>query len=336
MTTMEREAIAAVCLFAAWADGAQSEVERESLRKSLEELGPVSDAVFQRVAMKRSTIEEEASRILEPANREHAFEMAVGVCNADGSTTPVEKAFLQKLAGVLNINESKANELIRQTDEMVDLTMDGIQPGIAGATAATAATASAAGAVPPPMPGPGAAITGAASGAVQKQVEDTIMTYSAINAGLELLPQSIATFAIVPLQTKMVYKIGSLYGYKLDSGHIKEFIATVGLGMGGQFVESYARKALGGLLGRFLGKTVGKIGEKATGSAVTFATTYALGKVANSYYSSGRKLSMSALQTEFSRLFEDAKSIYAQKEPEIRAQAAKMNPANILQMIRGT
>jgi uncharacterized protein (DUF697 family) len=170
---------------------------------------------------------------------------------------------------------------------------------------------------------------------VQKQVDDTIMTYSAINAGLELLPQSIATFAIVPLQTKMVYKIGSHYGYKLDSGHIKEFIATVGLGMGGQFVESYARKALGGLLGRVLGRTAGKIGEKATGGAVTFATTYALGKVANSYYSSGRKLSMSALQQEFSRLFEDAKTIYAQKEPEIKAQAAKLNPANIMQMIRG-
>jgi uncharacterized protein (DUF697 family)/uncharacterized tellurite resistance protein B-like protein len=329
MTTMEREAIAAVCLFAAWADGAQTDVERDSLRKALEEMGPISDAVYQRVAMKRSTVEEEASRILEPAHREHAFEMAVGVCNADGSTTASEKAFLQRLATILNINETKARDMIRQTDEMVDLTLEGVKPGVTGATAAAVGAAGAA-AMPPPVP-----VAPAPSGAVQKQVDDTIMTYSAINAGLELLPQSIATFAIVPLQTKMVYKIGSHYGYKLDAGHIKEFIATVGLGMGGQFVESYARKALGGLLGKWMGKTAGKISEKATGAAVTFATTYALGKVANSYYSSGRKLSMSALQQEFSRLFEDAKTIYAQNEPEIKAQAAKLNPANIMQMIRG-
>lgn len=315
MTTMEREAIAAVCLFAAWADGTQTDVEREAIRRALEEMGPISDAVFQRVAMKRTTIEEEASRILEPANREAAFEMAVGVCSSDGATTSAEKTFLQRLAIILQINEDKAREMIAKADEMVDLA----QPA-----AGVAAT-------PPPIPSAAPVV----DSAVMKQVDDAIMTYSAINAGLELLPQSLATFGIVPLQARMVYKVGSLYGYKLDSGHIKEFIATVGLGMGGQFVESYARKALGGLVGKFLGKTAGKIVSKTTGPVITFATTYALGQVAKSYYSSGRKLSMSALQQQFSKTFEDAKTLYAQKEPEIRAQASKMEPGKLLNLVRG-
>ncbi|MFO0857961.1 MAG: TerB family tellurite resistance protein [Phycisphaerales bacterium] len=315
MTTMEREAIAAVCLFAAWADGTQTDVEREAIRRALEEMGPISDAVFQRVAMKRTTIEEEASRILEPANRDAAFEMAVGVCSSDGSTTSAEKTFLQRLAIILQINEDKAREMIAKADEMVDLA----QPGPAAAT------------TPPPIPSAAPVV----DSVVTKQVDDAIMTYSAINAGLELLPQSLATFGIVPLQARMVYKVGSLYGYKLDSGHIKEFIATVGLGMGGQFVESYARKALGGLVGKFLGKTAGKIVSKTTGPVITFATTYALGQVAKSYYSSGRKLSMSALQQQFSKTFEDAKTLYAQKEPEIRAQASKMEPSKLLNLVRG-
>lgn len=316
MTTMEREAIAAVCLFAAWADGAQSDVEREAIRRALEEMGPISDAVFQRVAMKRTTIEEEASRILEPAHREAAFEMAVGVCSSDGATTAAEKTFLQRLAIILQISEEKARDMIAKADEMVDLAQAG--PAAAAAT-------------PPPIP----SVAPVVDSAVTKQVDDAIMTYSAINAGLELLPQSLATFGIVPLQARMVYKVGSLYGYKLDSGHIKEFVATVGLGMGGQFVESYARKALGGLVGKLLGKTAGKIVSKTSGPVITFATTYALGQVAKSYYSGGRKLSMSALQQQFSKTFEDAKTLYAQKEPEIRAQASKMEPMKLLNLVRG-
>lgn len=317
MTTMEREAIAAVCLFAAWADGVQSDVEREAIRRALDEMGPISDAVFQRVAMKRTTIEEEASRILDSANRDAAFEMAVGVCCADGAATSAEKTFLQRLAIILQINQDKAKEMIAKADEMA---------GMAQAAPVNGVT-------PPPLPSGVSALAGDA--AVTKQVDDVIMTYAAINAGLELLPQSLATFGIVPLQARMVYKVGSLYGYKLDSGHIKEFVATVGLGMGGQFVESYARKALGGIVGKLLGKTMGKVAPKTTGPVITFATTYALGQVAKSYYSSGRKLSMSALQQQFSKVFEDAKTLYSQKVPEIRAQAGKLEPGKLLNLVRG-
>lgn len=323
MTTMEREALAAICLLAAMVDGNQSESERAKLQQALNQIGGVDPSVFQRVFLRQTTIEEEARKINDPAVKRSCYELAVGVCDCDGVSSPAEKEFLGRLATLLSVEPSAARETVRQADDLVDLTLDG-KGAAAGAAAVGAAGLGAA-----------ASAAGGAGQNVDKQVDDTVLTYSAINAGLELLPQSLATVAIIPLQTKMVYKIGSHYGYKLDSGHIKEFIATVGLGMSGQFVESYARKFLGGLAGRYLGKTAGKIVEKTTGPMMTFASTYALGMVAKSYYASGRKLSMSDMQAQFARKFEEAKGVFASQEGNIRAQAAKLDPAKIINMVRG-
>jgi uncharacterized protein (DUF697 family)/tellurite resistance protein len=324
MTTMEREALASICLLAAMVDGNQSESERVKLRQALNQIGGVDPSVFQRVFLRQTTIEEEARKINDPAVKRSCYELAVGVCDCDGVSSPAEKEFLSKLAVLLGVDAAAARETVKQADDMVDLTLDGKAAAGAGAAAAVGAA------------GLGAAAAPAAAGpTLDKQVDDTVLTYSAINAGLELLPQGLATVAIIPLQTKMVYKIGSLYGYKLDSGHIKEFIATVGLGMSGQFVESYARKFLGGLASKYLGKTAGKVVEKTTGPMMTFASTYALGMVAKSYYASGRKLSMGDLQAQFARKFEEAKGVFASQEGNIRAQASKLDPAKIINMVRG-
>ncbi|MCK7498350.1 MAG: hypothetical protein MZW92_52755 [Comamonadaceae bacterium] len=53
-----------------------------------------------------------------------------------------------------------------------------------------------------------------------------ILNYAILNGALELLPDSLASMAIIPLQMKMVYRIGKSYGYELDRGHVKDFLAT--------------------------------------------------------------------------------------------------------------
>jgi hypothetical protein len=52
---------------------------------------------------------------------------------------------------------------------------------------------------------------------------------------------------------RLVYRIGQAYGYELDSGHVKDFLATVGVGLTSQYLEQAGRKLLGGLLGRVAG-----------------------------------------------------------------------------------
>ena len=146
--------------------------------------------------------------------------------------------------------------------------------------------------------------------------------------------------AIIPLQMKMVYSIGKLHGVDLDRGHIREFLATAGIGLTSQVVEGYARKLLGGMLGKFGGGTFGKMGKsvahQATSSAFSFASTYALGQLANRYYGGGRTLSGMQMRDMFSSLMGEAQSLHSRYAGEIQAQASKVNLTNLLPMLKGS
>jgi tellurite resistance protein/uncharacterized protein (DUF697 family) len=332
MTTIERESIAALCLMAAFVDGVQTDQERERLRQTLEQIGNVDDSVFQRVVMHRTTMEDEARRINEPASKQLAYDLAVAVAAADGTTSRTERDFLAKLASALGIPDAVAQEAVRTGDEMAEIRLDDSASASASSRAdfARSVTAGAAGAA-----GTTALAPSAGGKTLESQVDDTIMTHAAICAGVELLPQRLAGIAVVPLQTKLVYKIGSMYGYKLDSGHIKEFIAAAGLGVTSQVLESYARRFLGTLAGKYLGKTAKTVIEKASGPVMSFASTYAIGQVAKAYYSGGRKLSMNELQRLFTTKVEEAKGIYARNQGSITETARKLDPRQIITMLRG-
>ena len=78
------------------------------------------------------------------------------------------------------------------------------------------------------------------SAQTEAELDKSILNYSILNGALELLPQSMASMAIIPLQMKMVYRIGKSYGYELDRGHIKDFLATAGIGMASSRLSSTA------------------------------------------------------------------------------------------------
>ncbi len=48
-----------------------------------------------------------------------------------------------------------------------------------------------------------------------------------------------------------------LDGVALDQGHIREFIAAVGVGLTSQYLEQFGRKLIGGLLGKAAGRALG-------------------------------------------------------------------------------
>ena len=134
-----------------------------------------------------------------------------------------------------------------------------------------------------------------------------IVNASILNGALELLPQSLASMAIIPLQMRLVYRIGAKHGHSLDRGHITEFLGVLGIGATSQIIESVAGRLLGGLfksaskqvLGKTGGKLAGKFGRSAGGALMTFATTYALGQVARQYYAGGRTLASIDLKRAF-------------------------------------
>jgi uncharacterized protein (DUF697 family) len=141
--------------------------------------------------------------------------------------------------------------------------------------------------------------------------------------------------AIIPLQIRMVYGIGKAHGVELDQGHIKEFIAAAGVGLTSQYLEQFGRKLLGGLLGKAAGKTFGKIGRAATGMALSFATTYALGQVAKRYYAGGRTMSTALLQETFQSLLTPAKQLQQQYLPQMEHKAQSLDMGQVMSLARG-
>ena len=105
--------------------------------------------------------------------------------------------------------------------------------------------------------------------------------------------------------------------------------------MTGQYVEQLGRRLIGGLFGKVLGGAGRAVGSQATGSAFSFATTWAIGKVAVQYYAGGRTLDAAALKQTFSGLFEQAKGLQARYAPEIAERARTLDLKRLTDELRG-
>jgi uncharacterized protein (DUF697 family) len=160
-----------------------------------------------------------------------------------------------------------------------------------------------------------------------------ILNAAILNGALEIMPHTLATMAIVPLQMRMVYRIGSRYGYELDRGHIKDFLATVGIGLTSQVFEGFARRLIGGLARGLAGGFLGGLAGQAAGSALGFATTYALGQVAKRYYASGRTLDAAQLKEAFSSMLQDARLVEGRYSGDITEKSRQVNVSELLPLV---
>ena len=325
MNLQQQQSVLTIAMLAAFADGAKDDTEREEIRRIAQSLAaegnmPDLPRLYQDVLLRRTSLESAAAALQDPTHRQLAYEMAVCVCDVDGRQTPTEREFLARLKQTLQLGGT-ATDAFDQEEQALLNALD-------GATAPTPGL---------PVPVPAAVPSGPSASAVQRDAEldKSILNYALLNGALELLPQSWASMAIIPLQIKMVHAIGLAHGVELDRGHIKEFIAAAGVGMASQYVEQFGRKLLGGLLGKVAGKTLGNIGQAATGMAFSFAATYALGQVAKRYYAGGRVMSTAMLRESFQDLLGPAKQLQTEYLPQIRQKAATLDAGQIMSMVRG-
>lgn len=319
MNFEQQQALLTIALQAAFADNHHDDREREQIRRLVSTLGGQGTdlnlaGLYGQVLLKQVDLAVVAAALTDPSHGQLAFEAAVCVCDADGHTTESEQAFLQNLAQMLQLDSKVTTPLNQQAFAMAELAQS--------AAPASDLIATTAPAVHPATPD-------------QAEVDRSILNHAILNGALELLPQSWASMAIVPLQIKMVYSIGKAHGYELDQGHIRDFLATLGVGLTSQYLEQFGRKLLGGLLGQ-LGGGLGKSLGKTTASvAFSFATTYALGQVAKRYYAGGRQMSTALLQETFQSLIQPAKAVQTQYFPQIRQKASNLDMGQIISMVRG-
>ena len=305
MNAREQEAVLTIALLAAFADGTKDEREREEIKRIADSLAgeagaPQLSQLYQNVLLKRVNVSQAAAALTDPTHRQLAYEMAVCVCDADGVAGEAEQKFLQELKSVLGLDSKQTTVVEREAAALVE------------APLSKQAT----------MP--------------DAELDEYILNHSIVNGAIELLPQSLATMAIIPLQIKLVYRIGQAYGHQLDKGHIREFLATAGVGLTSQYIEQFGRKLLGGLLGSVAGGLGRGLGRVGAGAAFSFATTYALGQLAKRYYAGGRRMSTALIQQTYQSLLGQAKQLQGQYSPEIEQKARTLDAGQVMQMVRGS
>lgn len=311
MTRNETQAIVTLSLMAAFVDGHKHDRERAEVKRIADALAQ-SDAVHlptlvQDVLMKRVDLAGTAATLRSAPSRQLAYEMAVCVCDADGVQSVPEQQFLADLRQALELDAGQARQFTEDAEAVAAAPIDGPMPAV-----------------------------GARGPKVSEQELDEIILNAAItNGALELLPETLSTMAIIPLQMRLVYRIGQAYGYELDAGHAKDFLATLGVGLTSQYLEQAGRKLLGGLLGRVGGGLARGLGQQAVSSGMSFAATYALGHVARRYYAGGRTLSTQMLKDAYATLSSEAQGLQGRYLPQMQQQARTMDVGKVLAMVRG-
>jgi uncharacterized membrane protein YebE (DUF533 family) len=325
----KEEGLFALCLLAAFADGGASDGERAELKRIGESLLPPElhpAALYQKVLLRQIDVAAAAAALDSPEWRQLAYEMAICVCEADHATSDAEKTFLRDLATALGLAAPAAAALVAEADAVADAEPEAIAPYLLPS-------------IPPPLP----ATAAAPAAALQTEVDSLVLRYSILNGALELLPETLATMAILPLQMKLVHSVGTLHGVSLDRKHIGEFLAAAGIGATSQVVEGFARKLVGGFAGslgkKFLGKSAGGLAKggvnQLTSSAFSFASTYAIGQLAHRYYANGRSWSGTDAKGTFATLKDNAQQLHARYLPQIQEQAGTLDVQRVLAMVRG-
>lgn len=313
MTAAEQRALLAVALRAAHADGFNDLNERAALQRAAAAFGTTGidlAAIENDIVNRRTTLAADIAPLANPESRRLAFETATAVAGADGARTAVEDAFLAELAAALNLPAGETGRFAADADAIATATpVPEVLPAAVPATSPTATVDPA---------------------ALDKLIVDAAIT----NAALELLPETLATIAIVPLQLKLVYRIGQAHGYQLDGNHAREFLAAAGIGLSGQMLEQVGRKLLGGLFGALAGGIGRAVGNQAASSGMAFATTWAIGQLAVQYYAGGRTLDAAKLKAAFGSLSDQAKMLASRYAGEIQQRARTIDVTKLPALLK--
>ncbi|MGB0133360.1 DUF533 domain-containing protein [Dokdonella sp.] len=301
MHQSEQTAIMSLCLMAAYADSSKHERERDKIREIADTLG--AQANLSSAVQSGADMDGLVQALGSQEARKSAYEMAVCVCDADGVQSAAEREFLEKLRDALALDANLVVAHVREADALAATPLDdAVQTG--------------------------------ASSMTRAEQDKIILDAAILNGALELLPEALATMAIIPLQMKLVYRIGKSYGFELDSGHVKDFLATAGVGLTSQFLEQTGRRLLGGVLGAIGGRLLGGIGRQAVSSGMSFTSTYALGHLARRYYEAGRQLDAKTLRETYLGLLADAKGMLGRNETEIQAKARSFDVGGLVRLVR--
>ena len=166
----ETRAILTLCLLASFADGEKHARERDEIKRvaqgfSQDEVGQLS-TLYQDVLLKRVTLADVIERLRSAEAKQLGYEMAVCVCDADGTLSDAEQRFLAETRVALGLDASAAAAFVSEAQAIAGL------PVSSGQAAGPAMAAH-------------AAVDEAA-------LDDAILNAAIVNGALELLPETLS------------------------------------------------------------------------------------------------------------------------------------------------
>src|ERR1044071_8956 len=231
MQEQDREPVAAICLLAALADGERTPEEQAQVGRIAARLSEgEASSLPERVERGEYTAADAVRRLSSPEARQLAYEMAVSVVYADGDANARERDFLAGLRREMSLTDDGLRAVHQEAEALATAPIAGPLPAVG---------------TPPSSPRPSQAGIPAMS---HDSALDLMIRPQALLAGaLELLPQSLASMAIIPVQLRLVYRIGADYGHKPDADQIKDLLGVMGIGAAAQVLDGVARRILSGL-----------------------------------------------------------------------------------------
>ena len=147
MNADQQRALLTIALYAGFADGHKADSEREAIRRMAESLSDAQGAhplasLYQDVLLQRVSLADAVRQLTDPAHAQLAYEMAVCVCDADGSQSEVERRFLHDLRRQLGLQDGAVQAFEAQADALAAYTS---AASVAPAPAVAAAPAPGAG-----------------------------------------------------------------------------------------------------------------------------------------------------------------------------------------------
>lgn len=270
-------------------DGATDKDEIKRLEASLEWAPLPAGITLQSVLGETHDLVKQMALLTSPEGREQTFQAAFAMAHADGQCTVEEQKILDTMRVSWNIPEERLTLLDRLVHEVKDTVLPSNIQTVSDASKRKA------------------------------EIQSDTLKYSVLSGVLGAFPfpvLSIATdLAVVGIQVKFVRDIGQRWGHTVDSKAAKSILLGLGLGTGARIAVNTLFKLV-------------PLAGSVWGASTAFASTWALGKIANQYFESGAKSDISTYREAFGKAREEGQTAYKTNEAAVEA-AGKQHAATL-------
>lgn len=143
------------------------------------------------------------------------------------------------------------------------------------------------------------------------KLENEVLWYSGSASASDLVP-AVGLVSVPAIQAKMLHSLANQYGVEWNKRTFSELIGTLGTSFGVQYGVKLGARQLVKLIPGF-GQTVGAVAA----AAISFATTYGLGRAACYYFyhkSKGETVSSETMQQLYKDAFKKGKKVASDDE----------------------